>query len=140
MKRLLHSQFISVRTPGTSGKGRKLSVKKSNDSGAEDSVGPHSGRPVLLRPTMKIEGMDSLFPFLTNWEAHIIQLNFFLVQQNKKSIKIQKRKCVNLFKVQVMSFSQCRNNRNMIFFFKTGKNVQVQLISFYCINVETIEK
>ena len=26
------------------------------------------------------EDMDSLFPFLTKWEAHIIQLNFFLVQ------------------------------------------------------------
>ena len=25
------------------------------------------------------EDMDSLFPFLTKWEAHIIQLNFFLV-------------------------------------------------------------
>ena len=26
------------------------------------------------------EDMDSLFPFLTKWEAHKIQLNFFLVQ------------------------------------------------------------
>ena len=28
--------------------------KYKQGSGAEDSVGPHSGRPVLLRPTMKI--------------------------------------------------------------------------------------
>ena len=46
-------------------------------------------------------------------------------------------------KVQVMSFSQCRNNRNtknINIFFKTGKNVQVQLMSFYYINIETIGK
>ena len=35
---------------------------------------------------------------------------------------------------------KCRNNRNTIFFFKTGKNVQVQLMSFYYINIETIGK
>ena len=32
------------------------------------------------------EDMDSIFPFLTKWEAHIIQVNFFLVQQNKRNI------------------------------------------------------
>ena len=39
-----------------------------------------------------------------------------------------------------MSFSQCRNNRNTkkyIFFFKTGKKLQVQQMSFCYINVET---
>ena len=29
-------------------------IKKKQVSGAEDSVGPHSGRPVLLWSTMKI--------------------------------------------------------------------------------------
>ena len=29
-------------------------IKKKQGSGAEDSVGPHSGRPVLLWSTMKI--------------------------------------------------------------------------------------
>ena len=39
-----------------------------------------------------------------------------------------------------MSFSQCRNNRNMkkYFFFKTGKKLQVQQMSFCYINVEAI--
>ena len=35
----------------------KLQIHKmrlKQGSGAEDSVGPHSGRPVLLWPTMKI--------------------------------------------------------------------------------------
>ena len=33
---------------------KKLQKYYKQGSGAEDSVGPHSGRPVLLWPTMKI--------------------------------------------------------------------------------------
>ena len=35
---------------------------------------------------VKQEDMDSSFPFLSKWEAHIKQLNSLLVQQNKRSI------------------------------------------------------
>ena len=40
------------------------------------------GRPTFWQTSTSVanhEDMDSLFPFLTIWEAHIIQLNFFLV-------------------------------------------------------------
>ena len=44
------------------------------------------GRPTFRQTCTSVtnhEDMDSLFPFLTKWEAHIIQLNSFLVQYNK---------------------------------------------------------
>ena len=47
------------------------------------------GRPTFRQTCTSVanhEDMDSLFPFLTKLEAHIIQLNFFLVHQNKRSI------------------------------------------------------
>ena len=40
------------------------------------------GRPTFRQTCTSVvnhEDMESLFPFLTKWEAHIIQLNFFLV-------------------------------------------------------------
>ena len=40
------------------------------------------GQPTFRQTCTSVvnhEDMDRLFPFLTKWEAHIIQLNFFLV-------------------------------------------------------------
>jgi len=38
------------------------------------------GQPTFWQTCTSVvnhEDMDSLFPFLTKWEAHIIQLNFY---------------------------------------------------------------
>ena len=38
---------------------------------------------------VKHEIMHSLFPILPKWEAHMKQANFFLAEQNRRSIQIQ---------------------------------------------------
>ena len=65
---------------------------------------------------------------------------FSLSNRIKGVFKSENENAWIYLKVQVMSFSECRNNRNTIFFFKTGKNLQVQLMSFYYINIETTGK
>ena len=48
-----------------------------------------------------------------------------------------------MFKIpgnEFLSMKKQQEYEKMNFFFKTGKNVQVQLMSFYYINVETIGK
>ena len=47
-----------------------LGIEEKQGSEAEDSIGPHPGKPVRL--FVNHEDMDSLFPFPTKWEAHII--------------------------------------------------------------------